>query len=67
MKSSITVKMKDSIYIPKTEYLRLKKLDKRFADFFAYIEHLTDICDARKEVKQGKVISQEKLFKQLGV
>lgn len=66
MKSSVAVKIKDSISIPKTEYLRLKKLDRRFADFFMYIEHLTDIRDARKEVKQGKVISQEKLFKQLG-
>ena len=66
MKSSIAVKTKDSVYIRRSEYLRLKKLDKRFADFFAYIEYLADIREARKEVKLGKIISQEKLFKQLG-
>jgi len=66
MKSSVAVKTKDSVYIPRSEYLRLKKLDKRFADFFAYIEHLADIREARKEVKLGKIVSQEKLFKQLG-
>ena len=57
---------RDRITIPKIEYLRLKKLDKRFQEFFTYIENLIDIKEARKEVKQGKIISQEKLFKQLG-
>ena len=66
MKSSVAVKTKDSVYIPRSEYLRLKKLDKRFADFFAYIEHLADIREARKEVKLGKIVSQEKLFKEFG-
>lgn len=57
---------KEKITIPKTEYLRLKKLDERFKDFLAYLENLMDIREAREEIKQNKVISQEKLFKHLG-
>lgn len=59
-------KAKEEIVIPKTEYSRLKKLDRRFGDFLAYMEYLMDIRDARREVKQKKIIPQEKLFKQLG-
>lgn len=62
----MTTVIKDKIIIPKSEYLRLKKLDERFQEFFAYVENLMDIKEARKEVKQGKIISQGKLFKQLG-
>ncbi len=45
----------------------LKKLDRHFRGFFAYLENMTDIGEARKEVKQKKTISQEKLFEQLGL
>lgn len=62
--ANITV---DKISIPKTEYRRLKKLDERFRDFWLYLENLMDIREAREEVKQKKTISQEKLFKQLGL
>ena len=58
---------KDKIFIPKVEYNRLKKLDEHFRDFWIYIENLIDIREARKEVRQKKIISQEKLFKQLGL
>jgi plasmid maintenance system antidote protein VapI len=57
---------KDKISILKAEYYRLKKLDERFRDFWLYLENLIDIREARKEVKQKKIIPQEKLFKQLG-
>lgn len=57
----------DTIIIPKTEYARLKKLDKRFKDFFAYIEYLIDIKEAREEIKKKKIVPQEKLFKELGL
>lgn len=57
---------KEKITIPKTEYLRLKKLDEHFKDFLVYLENLVDIREARKEVKQKKTVSQEKLFKRLG-
>ncbi len=61
-----TVTTKEKISIPRGEYIRLKKLEERFAVFFAYFEHLLDIREARKEAKQKKIISQEKLFKRLG-
>jgi len=57
---------KDRISISKAEYERLKKLDERFGDFWLYLENLIDIREARKEVKQKRIIPQEKLFKQLG-
>lgn len=60
-------KEKEKIVIPKAEYLRLKKLDQRFGDFWAYLENLNDIREARNEIKQKKIISQEQLFEQLGV
>ena len=59
--------VKEKILIPKKEYLRLKKIDSRFGDFLIYLENLIDIREARKEVKQKKLIPQEKLFKQLGL
>jgi len=64
--STKTSRSGDNVAIPKNEYLRLKKLDKRFKDLLSYFEHLSGIREAREEVKQGKMISQEKLFKQLG-
>lgn len=60
-------KIMETITIPKTEYVRLKKLDERFEEFWAYLERITDIKEAREEVKKKKVISQEKLFKNLGL
>ena len=58
---------KEIISIRRGEYLRLKKLEARFADFLDYIEHLVDIRDARKEVKRKKLIAQETLFRRLGL
>lgn len=63
---NITTATKNKVSVSKTEYLRLKKLEKRFGDFLAYLENVADIRQARKEIKQKRVISQEKLFKQLG-
>lgn len=57
---------KEKVVIPKKEYHRLKKLDQRFRDFWAYFENLMDIREAREEVKQKKIIPQEKLFEQIG-
>jgi len=58
---------KEKICIPKAEYSRLKKIDERFSDFWAYFKNLMDIRDAREEIRQKKVISQEKLFRQFGL
>ena len=57
---------KEKISILKTEYSRLKRIDERFSDFWAYLENLMDIRESREEIKQKKIIPQEKLFKQLG-
>lgn len=64
---STALKTKEKVSIAKTEYLRLKKLDRHFRGFFAYLENMADIREARKEVKQKKIVSQEKLFEQLGL
>lgn len=58
--------LKNRVYIPKNEYIRLKKIDKRFGDLLAYLENLLEIRESRKQIKNKKVIPQEKLFKQLG-
>ena len=55
------------VIIPKREYLRLKNLDERFGALLAYFEHLTEIKQARREVKQKKVMTQEKVFRALGL
>ena len=57
---------KNAVLIPKREYLRLKKIDERFGKLLVYVNNLRDIADARKEIRQKKVISQEKLFERLG-
>jgi hypothetical protein len=62
-----TTTNKDTVSIPRTEYARLKKLDSRFREFFAYIEHLSEIRGARAEVKSRKFASQEAVFKNLGI
>ena len=62
--ANITVK---KVLVPRNEYLRLKRLDKRFKDFFAYLEYLSTIEKARKEKHAKKGVEQERLFKQLGI
>ena len=62
-----TANLKNRVSIRKSEYLRLKKMDERFRDFFAYIENVIDVREARKQITQKRVVSQEKLFKQLGL
>ena len=58
---------KDKVVIPRSEYDRLKKLDSKFRVFLAYLEEMMDIKEAREEIKKGKFISQEKLFRKLGL
>jgi len=55
------------VKIPREEYSKLKKLQKNFEAFWNYLKHLRDIEEAREDVKSGKIISQEKLFKQAGL
>ena len=62
-----TLFIKNTVSVNKDEYERLKKLDRYFKDFLGYLDYLNDIREARNEVEQGKVVSQEKLFKELGL
>ena len=55
------------VIIPKREYLRLKNLDERFGALLAYFEHLTEIKQARREITQKKMLTQEKVFRALGL
>lgn len=57
----------NTITIKKEEYQRLKKLDHSFGRFVEYFTYLQVIREARKEVKEKKIIPQEKLFKKLGL
>ncbi len=57
----------ETITIKRKEYIRLKKLDKCVGGFVAYLEHLVDIKEAREEIEREKTVSQEALFKKLGI
>lgn len=57
---------KTRISVPRDEYMRLKKIESRFHDFWAYMERIAEIGESRNQIKQKKVISQERLFKRLG-
>ena len=55
------------IRVPKEEYARLKQLQKRFESFLAYAAHVQSIREARKDIRAGRTIPQEQLFKKLGL
>ncbi|MDP1688838.1 MAG: hypothetical protein Q8L47_01765 [bacterium] len=57
----------NTVTIKKDEYQRLKKVDKSFGQFLEYFEYAKNIAEAREEARSGKIISQEKLFKKLGL
>jgi len=56
----------DQVSVPREEYLRLKEMENRFGRFLEYVAYVEDIRRAREEVKQRKLIPQERLFKDLG-
>ena len=56
-----------NIIIPANEYNYLKKIEQSFERFFGSFVHLKEIEKARKEIKQKKYISQEVVFKKLGL
>ena len=55
------------VKIPREEYFKLKKIQKNFETFWNYLKHLRDIEEAREDIKKGKTIPQEKLFRQAGL
>lgn len=58
---------KNTIAIPTKEYNYLKKIEQSFENFFGSFSYLKEIEKARKEIKEKKYISQEILFKKLGL
>ncbi len=63
MKSTTT----SYVRVSRAEYKKLKDLEKHFARFWSYFEHLNDIRTARKGITKRHAISQEKLFAELGI
>lgn len=61
------LKENKKISIKFSEYRRLKTLDERFGDLLNYVNHLADIREARKEAGKGEIVSQELLFRRLGI
>ncbi|TRZ52504.1 hypothetical protein D4R99_02620 [bacterium] len=59
--------LKNTIIIPANEYNYLKKIEQSFENFFGSFTHLKEIEKARKEIKQKKFLSQEIIFKKLGL
>lgn len=58
---------KKHISVPRNEYARLKRLDKRFGEFLAYWDYLQSIHVAREDKRARKGVSQERLFRRLGL
>jgi len=56
-------------YITK-EQERIKKMieknDQKLALLKKYMEHMKTVAKSREEIKKGKLIPQEKLFRELG-
>jgi hypothetical protein len=58
--------LENQVSVPREEYLRLKEIENRFGRFLEYVAYVEDIRRARQEVKQRKLVPQERLFKELG-
>lgn len=59
--------MKNTIAIPTTEYNYLKRIEHSFERFFSSFSHLKEIEQARREIKQKKYLSQDVVFRKLGL
>lgn len=57
----------ETVTLKKEEYSRLRKLDKSFGGLFDYFVYLYEVADSRRQVKEKRVVPQEKLFKKLGL
>jgi len=63
----MTTITKNNIIISANEYDYLKRIEKTFERFFNFFSHLKDIEKARKEIKKKEYLSQDILFKKLGL
>lgn len=59
--------MEQTITIPKKEYDRLKKHEGAAEKLRQYLRHARDIEQAREDIREGRVIEAEELYKQLGI
>ncbi|MBI2097718.1 MAG: hypothetical protein HYT46_02190 [Candidatus Vogelbacteria bacterium] len=64
---SLAGKAINKVSISRLEYERLKHLDRRVGRWVTYLDYLQDIQQARREVKMGDVVSQDDLFRKLGL
>ena len=58
---------KNTIIIPANEYNYLKKIEQSFEKFFGSFEYLKKIEKARKQIRNKQYVSQELVFKKLGL
>ena len=58
---------RNTIIIPANEYNYLKKIEQSFEKFFGSFEYLKKIEKARKEIRSKQYVSQELVFKKLGL
>ena len=58
---------KNNILVPVNEYNYLKRIEKTFEQFFSSFSHLKEIEKARGEIKKIKYLSQDIVFKKLGL
>lgn len=56
-----------SIQVPRSEYVRLKRVDRQFGAFLSYAAHLLDIKKAREDASAGRLIPQTALFRRLKI
>ena len=57
----------NTLEITRDEYQRLKELDRKFGHFLHFAEHANDIRESRDDLKLGKGVGQNELFKRLGL
>ena len=53
--------------VKKQEYMRLKRLDKSFGKLLVYFRELSEVDEARRQIKEKRTMPQERLFKKLGI
>lgn len=63
----MTTLNKENVIISANEYDYLKRIEKTFEQFFSSFTHLKDIEKARREIKGKQYLSQDILFKKLGL
>ncbi len=58
---------KEYVRVRKDEYRHLKKLQRYVDPLLGYLEHVRNIRIAREDVVAGRTVTQEQLFRKLGM